>query len=144
MLKPSKLVGWSQQQPSSLPSVYHQQQQQTSHQLKQQQHTEPWMTQSPGTTVTTTASIISTPSNNTSPKDPATNTSLDSGVAGLRDTPVHTPGPTHHNNNNMPGPKSSNNNEDYDVPKFIVDQTTRTTYMKGRFLGKVSALQQTK
>ncbi|CAL4158724.1 unnamed protein product, partial [Meganyctiphanes norvegica] len=68
-------------------------------------------------------------------KEPPTNTSMDSGVAGLRDTPVHTPAPIH-NNNNMVGNKGSNNNDDYDVPKFIVDHTTRTTYMKGRFLGK--------
>lgn len=69
-------------------------------------------------------------------KEPPTNTSMDSGVAGLRDTPVHTPAPIHNNNNNMVGNKGSNSNDDYDVPKFIVDHTTRTTYMKGRFLGK--------
>lgn len=75
-------------------------------------------------------------------KEPPTNTSMDSGVAGLRDTPVHTPAPIHNNNNIMVGNKggnnnnNNNNNEEYDVPKFIVDHTTRATYMKGRFLGK--------
>ncbi|XP_045117846.1 serine/threonine-protein kinase PLK1-like isoform X2 [Portunus trituberculatus] len=50
-------------------------------------HHDPWI-QPP---VTTPASL--------SPKEPPTNTSMDSGVAGLRDTPVHTPAPIHHHNN---------------------------------------------
>ena len=72
-------------------------------------------------------------------KEPPTNTSMDSGVAGLRDTPVHTPAPIHttNNNNNMVAHKSGNNNDESEVPMFIVDHSTRTTYMKGRFLGKV-------
>lgn len=93
-------------------------------------HHDPWI--QPAAIPTTT---------NLSPKEPPTNTSMDSGVAGLRDTPVHTPAPIHNNNNNnnnMVGNKgnNNNNNDDYDVPKFIVDHTTRATYMKGRFLGK--------
>ena len=95
---------------------------------------------------------------NVTPKDAAMSTSLDSGVAGLRDTPVHittnnTPSNSQHTpvtptNSNMPAPKQSSPAEEQqqqhqnqiEVPKFIVDQTTRTTYMKGRFLGKVGSI----
>ncbi|XP_069993490.1 serine/threonine-protein kinase PLK1-like [Penaeus vannamei] len=94
-------------------------------------HHDPWI--QPAAVPTTTTTTLG-------PKEPPTNTSMDSGVAGLRDTPVHTPAPIHNNNNNnnMVGNKgnNNNNNEECDVPKFIVDHTTRTTYMKGRFLGK--------
>lgn len=98
-------------------------------------HHDPWI--QPAAVPTTTTTTLG-------PKEPPTNTSMDSGVAGLRDTPVHTPAPIHNNNNNnnMVGNKgnNNNNNEECDVPKFIVDHTTRTTYMKGRFLGKVSSV----
>ncbi|XP_064114868.1 serine/threonine-protein kinase PLK1-like isoform X1 [Macrobrachium nipponense] len=100
-------------------------------------HHDPWI--QPATTVLP----VTNTTFNLGPKEPPTNTSMDSGVAGLRDTPVHTPAPIHsnnnnNNNNNMVGSKgnSNNNNEECDVPKFIVDHSTRTTYMKGRFLGK--------
>ena len=77
-------------------------------------------------------------------KELQTNTSMDSGVAGLRDTPIHTLGPLHvntsPNQNNNNNANNSKPTDDYDIPKFIVDQTTRTTYMKGRFLGKVRFL----
>lgn len=90
-------------------------------------------------------------------KEPQTNTSMDSGVAGLRDTPVHAPGPLPVNSHTSPngnanqnlnsitdnatGNNNNNNNktsEENEVPEFIVDHSTRTTYIKGRFLGKVS------
>ena len=122
-MKTSKLVGWSQH-PLSCDST-------------SPQPLEPWM--SSYGPPTASATTVLTPNCNSVHKDPATNTSLDSGVAGLRDTPVHTPAPAACTNVNMPGPKPPNtSSDDYDVPKFIVDQTTRTTYMKGRFLGKVS------
>lgn len=82
----------------------------------------------------------------TSAKEVPTNTSMDSGVAGLRDTPVHTPASKSntsstatksHHTANIPG-ASSNSNDEFDIPKFIVDRTTKITYIKGRFLGKVS------
>ncbi|XP_068227906.1 uncharacterized protein [Palaemon carinicauda] len=100
-------------------------------------HHDPWI--QPATTLLPVTNTTS----NLGPKEPPTNTSMDSGVAGLRDTPVHTPAPIHsnnNNNNNMVGSKGSgnNNNEECDVPKFIVDHSTRTTYMKGRFLGKIA------
>ena len=50
-------------------------------------------------------------------KDPYLDNSLDSGVDGLRDSP---------------------NNSSDDIPSYIIDPTTRTTYLKGKFLGKVS------
>lgn len=48
------------------------------------------------------------------------NDSLDSGVAGLRDPQF-----------------SSNKNSDTETSEYIVDPSTRTTYLKGKFLGKV-------
>jgi hypothetical protein len=48
------------------------------------------------------------------------NDSLDSGVAGLRDPHF-----------------SSNKNSDTETSEYIVDPSTRTTYLKGKFLGKV-------
>ncbi|CAG0879241.1 unnamed protein product [Cyprideis torosa] len=48
-------------------------------------------------------------------KDPYLDNSLDSGVDGLRDSP---------------------NNSTDDIPSYIIDPTTRTTYLKGKFLGK--------
>ena len=33
---------------------------------------------------------------------------------------------------------SNNNNSDCDIPEYIIDPLTRTTYVKGKFLGKVS------
>lgn len=125
-MKTSKITGWSHHNQLHNHDNHH-----------PKAHHE-WMTNYTGSTTTATSTAIITPTSNTTPKEPATNTSLDSGVAGLRDTPVHTP--IISNNNNMPGPKNANSpteNEEYNVPKFIVDQTTRTTYMKGRFLGKV-------
>jgi hypothetical protein len=49
------------------------------------------------------------------------NDSLDSGVAGLKDA--------HFN---------SNKNSDTETSEYIVDPSTRTTYLKGKFLGKVN------
>jgi hypothetical protein len=49
------------------------------------------------------------------------NDSLDSGIAGLKDP--------HFN---------SNKNSDTETSEYIVDPSTRTTYLKGKFLGKVN------
>ena len=125
-MKTSKLVGWPH----------------TS--LSHQNQTESWNSNNYSVTpvsnnypVTSPNTAVITSTSNVAPKDAAMSTSLDSGVAGLRDTPVHIP--TTNNNNNMPAPKATPAaTDEHDVPKFIVDQTTRTTYMKGRFLGKVS------
>jgi hypothetical protein len=43
--------------------------------------------------------------------------SLDSGVDGMRDSP---------------------NNSAEDIPDYIVDASARTTYLRGKFLGKVN------
>lgn len=48
------------------------------------------------------------------------NDSLDSGVAGLREPHF-----------------SSSKNSDTETSEYIVDPSTRTTYLKGKFLGKV-------
>jgi len=48
------------------------------------------------------------------------NDSLDSGVAGLREPHF-----------------SSGKNSDTETSEYIVDPSTRTTYLKGKFLGKV-------
>ncbi|XP_018018894.1 serine/threonine-protein kinase PLK1 [Hyalella azteca] len=136
MIKTSKIVGWSPHHLSQQNQVHRDLNNQ--HKVHHHDHNHPheWMTSYSSTAAIASTAII-TATANTTPKEPATNTSLDSGVAGLRDTPVHTPGPLV-NNNNMPGPKtnSPSDNEDHNVPKFIVDHSTRTTFMKGRFLGK--------
>jgi hypothetical protein len=49
------------------------------------------------------------------------NDSLDSGVAGLKDPQFN-----------------SNKNSDTETSEYIVDPSTRTTYLKGKFLGKVN------
>jgi hypothetical protein len=52
------------------------------------------------------------------------NDSLDSGVAGLKDP--------HFN---------SNKSSDTETSEYIVDPSARTTYLKGKFLGKVNICQ---
>ena len=72
-------------------------------------------------------------------EQPGNNESMDSGVAGLRDgTTTHNGSPasivTHH----AALPPLIDRLGCDDVQQYIVDRSTRTTYLKGKFLGKVS------
>jgi len=69
---------------------------------------------------------------------PSNNESMDSGVAGLHHMT--------HSNGNSPAslglqtPAALVDKLGEDVQQYIVDRSTRTTYLKGKFLGKVNFL----
>lgn len=78
-------------------------------------------------------------------EQPGNNESMDSGVAGLRDgttTTTHNGSPAsivthHHYHHAVLPPLIDRLGQEDGVQQYIVDRSTRTTYLKGKFLGKV-------
>ena len=113
------------------------------------------------------SSSKSAPSGGHACKDMVHNESMDSGIAGVRDAPhggsptsaassgssssntnLSAPLHHHHHHNNNAGERhrgerhdvadaGSKRQEFAELPQYIVDRSTRTTYLKGKFLGKV-------
>ena len=71
-------------------------------------------------------------------KDPLANLSMDSGVAGLIRIDKHDATQAVSSGSSTNNTVATLSKSEGELPQYIVDRSTRTTYLKGKFLGKVN------